>query len=207
MAEDRAEWEDKVFASEPFSQLPPLATTPCSVEDRGNPTQCRPPSSVLWSQIEASVIPSITLSSDAAEYKMSHLKPACSVSGMWKYVMSNPGLVSPLKPGSATPLAIRSTTYCVPCEGPVALLCRLPLGALVTPLAKQNPKEVRKIDVSKVGMKCRICFEVCVCVILEAPASVHGATVHEGVWVVWSLHVSSHDLAGLWREVPVLLLW
>lgn len=39
MAEDRAEWEGKVFISEPFSPLPPLATTSCIIEDRGNHTQ------------------------------------------------------------------------------------------------------------------------------------------------------------------------
>ncbi|XP_008286897.1 protein transport protein Sec24C [Stegastes partitus] len=77
MAEDRAEWEGKVFVSEPFSRLPPLATTSCVVEDRGN----------------------------------------------------------------ASPSAIRSTSYCVPCEGQTALLSRLPLGALVTPLVKQNAGE------------------------------------------------------------------
>ncbi|XP_074526410.1 protein transport protein Sec24C isoform X2 [Halichoeres trimaculatus] len=77
LAEDRAEWEDKVFVSEPFSRLPPLATTSCVVEDRG----------------------------------------------------------------SASPCAIRSTSYCVPCEGQTALLSRLPLGALVTPLAKQKAGE------------------------------------------------------------------
>ncbi|XP_034397666.1 protein transport protein Sec24C [Cyclopterus lumpus] len=74
IAEDAAEWGGKVFVSEPFSRLPPLATTSCIVEDRG----------------------------------------------------------------SASPLAIRSASYCVPREGPTALLSRLPLGALVTPLAKLN---------------------------------------------------------------------
>uniref|UniRef100_A0A8D3AMD6 Protein transport protein Sec24C-like n=1 Tax=Scophthalmus maximus TaxID=52904 RepID=A0A8D3AMD6_SCOMX len=77
IAEDRAEWEGKVFVSEPFSRLPPLATTSCIIEDRGN----------------------------------------------------------------ASPLAIRATSYCVPCEGQTALLSRLPLGALVTPLARGNPGE------------------------------------------------------------------
>ncbi|XP_049434438.1 protein transport protein Sec24C [Epinephelus fuscoguttatus] len=77
IAEDRAEWEGKVFVSEPFSRLPPLATTSCIVEDRGN----------------------------------------------------------------ASPLAIRAASYCVPCEGQTALLSRLPLGALLTPLAKQNAGE------------------------------------------------------------------
>ncbi|XP_029296457.1 protein transport protein Sec24C [Cottoperca gobio] len=77
IADDRAEWEGKVFVSEPFSRLPPLATTSCVIEDRGN----------------------------------------------------------------ASPLAIRSASYCVPCEGQTALLSRLPLGALVTPLAKQNAGE------------------------------------------------------------------
>ncbi|GLD54386.1 protein transport protein Sec24C-like protein, partial [Lates japonicus] len=77
IAEDRAEWEGKVFVSEPFSRLPPLATTSCIIEDRGN----------------------------------------------------------------ASPFAIRSTSYCVPCEGQTALLSRLPVGALVTPLAKQNAGE------------------------------------------------------------------
>ncbi|XP_068455040.1 protein transport protein Sec24C [Clinocottus analis] len=71
IAEDAAEWGGKVFLSEPFSRLPPLATTSCIVEDRGN----------------------------------------------------------------ASPLAIRSASYCVPCDGPTALLSRLPLGALLTPLA------------------------------------------------------------------------
>ncbi|XP_051279774.1 protein transport protein Sec24C [Dicentrarchus labrax] len=77
IAEDKAEWEGKVFVSEPFSRLPPLATTTCIIEDRGN----------------------------------------------------------------ASPFAIRSTSYCVPCEGQTALLSRLPLGALVSPLAKQNAGE------------------------------------------------------------------
>ncbi|XP_072243466.1 protein transport protein Sec24C [Leuresthes tenuis] len=77
MAEDRAEWEGKVFVSEPFSRLPPLATTSCVIEDRGN----------------------------------------------------------------ASPNAIRSTSYCVPCEGQAGLLTHLPLGALVTPLVKQNSGE------------------------------------------------------------------
>ncbi|XP_037536127.1 protein transport protein Sec24C [Nematolebias whitei] len=74
MEEDKAEWEGKVFVSEHFSQLPPLPTTPCVIEDKGN----------------------------------------------------------------ASPLAIRSTTYCVPCDGQTVLLSRLPLGALVTPLVKQK---------------------------------------------------------------------
>ncbi|XP_017283266.1 protein transport protein Sec24C isoform X2 [Kryptolebias marmoratus] len=74
MEEDKAEWDGRVFVSERLSQLPPLATTPCVVEDRGN----------------------------------------------------------------ASPSAIRSTTYCVPCEGQAALLSRLPLGALLTPLVQQT---------------------------------------------------------------------
>ncbi|XP_028270110.1 protein transport protein Sec24C isoform X2 [Parambassis ranga] len=77
MAEDRAEWEGKVFVSEPFSRLPPLATTPCIIEDRGN----------------------------------------------------------------ASPHAIRSVSYVVPCDGQMAVISRLPLGALVTPLLKQNAGE------------------------------------------------------------------
>uniref|UniRef100_A0A1A7WEM8 Protein transport protein Sec24C-like n=1 Tax=Iconisemion striatum TaxID=60296 RepID=A0A1A7WEM8_9TELE len=77
MEEDEAEWGGKVFVSEPFSRLPPLATTHSLIEDKGN----------------------------------------------------------------ASPLAIRCTTYCVPCEGQTVLLSRLPLGALVTPLARQNPDE------------------------------------------------------------------
>ncbi|XP_054895010.1 protein transport protein Sec24C isoform X2 [Poeciliopsis prolifica] len=36
MAEDRAEWDGKVFISEHFSRLPPLPTTSCVIEDRGN---------------------------------------------------------------------------------------------------------------------------------------------------------------------------
>ncbi|KAM9858209.1 protein transport protein Sec24C [Aulostomus maculatus] len=77
MAEDQAEWEGKVFVSEPFSHLPPLATTYCIIEDKGN----------------------------------------------------------------AGPNVIRSTSYCVPCDGQTTLLSRLPLGALVTPLAEQGPED------------------------------------------------------------------
>lgn len=44
--------------------------------------------------------------------------------------------------GNASPFAIRSTSYCVPCEGQAALLSRLPLGALITPLVKQSAEEV-----------------------------------------------------------------
>ncbi|XP_012992033.3 protein transport protein Sec24C isoform X2 [Esox lucius] len=36
MAEDRAEWGGKVFVSGPDCSLPPLATTDCVMEDRGN---------------------------------------------------------------------------------------------------------------------------------------------------------------------------
>ncbi|MED6248142.1 hypothetical protein ATANTOWER_027532 [Ataeniobius toweri] len=39
--------------------------------------------------------------------------------------------------GNVSPLAVRSVTYCVPCDGQTALLSRLPLGALVTPFSKQ----------------------------------------------------------------------
>ncbi|KAM4616638.1 protein transport protein Sec24C [Polymixia lowei] len=77
MAEDRSEWEGKTFVSEPGSPLPPLATTSCIIEDRGNVSPC----------------------------------------------------------------VIRSTTSWVPCESQTALLSHLPLGALVTPLAKQAPGE------------------------------------------------------------------
>ncbi|XP_056142992.1 protein transport protein Sec24C [Lampris incognitus] len=70
--EDRSEWEGRVFVSEPGSPLPPLATTSCIIEDRGN----------------------------------------------------------------ASPCFLRSTSYCVPCEGQAASLSHLPLGALATPLAR-----------------------------------------------------------------------
>ncbi|KAK6306013.1 hypothetical protein J4Q44_G00229380 [Coregonus suidteri] len=36
MEEDRTAWEGKVFVSKPNSSLPPLATTDCVMEDRGN---------------------------------------------------------------------------------------------------------------------------------------------------------------------------
>lgn len=49
--------------------------------------------------------------------------------------------------GNASPLAIRSTTYCVPRDGQMVLLSRLPLGALVTPLVKQNAGEVGLIKI------------------------------------------------------------
>ena len=39
MAEDRAEWEGKVYRSGPDSSLPPLATTRCNIEDGGRDTQ------------------------------------------------------------------------------------------------------------------------------------------------------------------------
>ncbi|XP_072520752.1 protein transport protein Sec24C [Salminus brasiliensis] len=38
MGEDRAQWEGKVFSSEPQSSVPPLSTTACTLEDRGNAT-------------------------------------------------------------------------------------------------------------------------------------------------------------------------
>ncbi|XP_077416715.1 protein transport protein Sec24C isoform X2 [Vanacampus margaritifer] len=77
MADDRAEWEGKVFVSESFGPPPPLPTTSCIMEDGG----------------------------------------------------------------SASPRAIRSTTYCFPQDGPTALLARLPLAMLVTPLARRNSLE------------------------------------------------------------------
>ncbi|CAL8345879.1 unnamed protein product [Lota lota] len=77
MAEDRAEWEGKVYVSGPDSSLPPLATTCCNIEDGGSPS----------------------------------------------------------------PRAIRSTTYRIPCEAQAARLSRLPLGALLSPMAPQGPGE------------------------------------------------------------------
>ncbi|XP_059909912.1 protein transport protein Sec24C [Gadus macrocephalus] len=77
MAEDRAEWEGKVYRSGPDSSLPPLATTRCIIEDGG----------------------------------------------------------------SASPCAIRCTTYRVPCEAQAAQLSRLPLGALLSPIAPLGPGE------------------------------------------------------------------
>ncbi|KAJ7993718.1 hypothetical protein DPEC_G00257580 [Dallia pectoralis] len=74
MEEDRAEWEGKVFVSGPDSSLPPLATTECVMEDRGN----------------------------------------------------------------ASPRFILATSHCFPCEGQTALQSHVPLGALVTPLAKMH---------------------------------------------------------------------
>ncbi|XP_072289583.1 protein transport protein Sec24C [Eucyclogobius newberryi] len=35
MDQDQAQWEGKVYVSEPLSRLPPLATTSCTVEDKG----------------------------------------------------------------------------------------------------------------------------------------------------------------------------
>ncbi|KAG7480811.1 hypothetical protein MATL_G00060150 [Megalops atlanticus] len=77
MEEDRAEWEGKVFVSEPGSPLPPLATTDCTVEDRGN----------------------------------------------------------------ASPRFIRCTSYSFPTEGTTAQQSHLPLGAIVTPLARLEKGE------------------------------------------------------------------
>nr|XP_020492301.1 protein transport protein Sec24C-like [Labrus bergylta] len=95
MADDRLEWEGKVFVSKPFSCVPPLATTSCAIEDRG----------------------------------------------------------------SASPLAIRSMSYSVPCDGQTALLSRLPLGALVTPLTEQNAgeKPLTVIKESERVMSCGWC--------------------------------------------------
>ncbi|XP_062308112.1 LOW QUALITY PROTEIN: protein transport protein Sec24C [Osmerus eperlanus] len=92
MEDDRAEWEGRVFVSELGSSLPPLATTECITEDRGN----------------------------------------------------------------ARPGYMRATSYCVPCEGPMALLSHLPLGALVTPLALPGPQE-RPLPVSSEGECVRGC--------------------------------------------------
>ncbi|XP_055743542.1 protein transport protein Sec24C [Salvelinus fontinalis] len=43
--------------------------------------------------------------------------------------------------GNCSPRFILSTSYCVPCEGQTALQSHLPLGALVTPLAKLHTGE------------------------------------------------------------------
>ncbi|KAJ8386022.1 hypothetical protein AAFF_G00178430 [Aldrovandia affinis] len=77
MEEDRDEWEGKVFVSEPGSPLPPLATTDCTVEDRGN----------------------------------------------------------------ASPRFIRCTSYSFPTEGIIAQQSHVPLGAIVTPLARLGKGE------------------------------------------------------------------
>ncbi|KAM6954516.1 protein transport protein Sec24C [Aplochiton taeniatus] len=82
MEEDQAEWEGRVFVSEPQSGLPPLATTDCTIQDHG----------------------------------------------------------------SASPCAVRATSYCVPCEGQSALLSHLPLGALLTPLTPLSLPEVHEAE-------------------------------------------------------------
>uniref|UniRef100_A0AAV2MQT5 4Fe-4S ferredoxin-type domain-containing protein n=1 Tax=Knipowitschia caucasica TaxID=637954 RepID=A0AAV2MQT5_KNICA len=74
MAEDQLKWEEKVYVSEPPSRLPPLATTSCTVQDKG----------------------------------------------------------------SASPFAIRATSYCFPCDGQTTQLSHLPLGAVISPLAGVN---------------------------------------------------------------------
>ncbi|XP_055017674.1 protein transport protein Sec24D isoform X2 [Boleophthalmus pectinirostris] len=74
MAEDQAQWEGKVYVSEPPSRLPPLPTTSCTIEDKG----------------------------------------------------------------SASPFAIRASTYCFPCDAQTTQLSHLPLGALISPLAGVN---------------------------------------------------------------------
>lgn len=51
-------------------------------------------------------------------------------------------LLIPRVVGNASPLAIRSTTYCLPRDGQTALLSRLPLGALVTPFMSPNAGKV-----------------------------------------------------------------
>ncbi|XP_055080344.1 protein transport protein Sec24C [Periophthalmus magnuspinnatus] len=74
MAEDQAQWEGKVYVSEPPSRLPPLPTTSCTIEDKG----------------------------------------------------------------SASPFAIRATSYCFPCDAQTTQLSHLPLGTLISPLAGVN---------------------------------------------------------------------
>lgn len=61
---------------------------------------------------------------------------------MWPPLTLPAPLPSPWPPGNAGPDAIRSTSYYFPREGQAALLSRLPLGALITPLAKQHAMKV-----------------------------------------------------------------
>ncbi|XP_069037867.1 protein transport protein Sec24C isoform X1 [Lepisosteus oculatus] len=75
--DDRDEWAGQVFVSDTSRQLPPLSSTECTVEDRGN----------------------------------------------------------------ASPRFIRCTSYSFPCDGGAAQRCHLPLGAVVTPLARLGPGE------------------------------------------------------------------
>ncbi|XP_018618000.2 protein transport protein Sec24C [Scleropages formosus] len=77
MEQDKLEWEGRVFVSEPSFALPPLATTDCAVEDRGN----------------------------------------------------------------ASPRFVRCTSYSFPCEGLAAQQSHVPLGAIVTPLARLEEGE------------------------------------------------------------------
>lgn len=145
-----------------------------------------------------------------------YLKPA---SHLWSSV-----LISVV--GNASPFAIRSTSYCVPCEGQAALLSCLPLGALITPLVKQSAEEVSFSLLSllhillKMEMKLQYCcynqliwhLDIrcikCVCLLpLEATPTVQRDRVCCGLWGVWSFHVSSDGLAGLWSKVLLPLLW
>ncbi|XP_062874101.1 protein transport protein Sec24C [Trichomycterus rosablanca] len=95
MNEDRAQWDGKVFASEPQSSVPPLSTTACTLEDRGN----------------------------------------------------------------ATARFIRCTTYSFPVEAQSAQQSHLPLGAIISPLARPENGEqaVPVCEVAECIKGCREC--------------------------------------------------
>ncbi|KAL2092534.1 hypothetical protein ACEWY4_012332 [Coilia grayii] len=94
MQEDQRQWEGKTFGAHAPSALPPLSTTDCIIEDKGN----------------------------------------------------------------ASPCFIRCTTYSFPCEALSAQQSHLPLGAIVTPLARQHKAE-RPVPVCEEGDCLRGCGE------------------------------------------------
>lgn len=53
---------------------------------------------------------------------------------------------------------------------------------------------------------CVLIFIVCL-LPLEAPPSVQRIRMCCWLWLVWSFHVPSDGLAGLWSEVLLPLLW
>lgn len=221
MAEDRAEWEGKVFVSEPFSRLPPLATTSCLIEDKG---KCR------RHHLEISCL--------------------CNTVGLQHYLQHELLLIDLISvelqvtrvlwpsapPRTACPAKVRPPCSAVcPWELWSLLLQVTMLERSVSRLfsenfsyfsqIKQHKLKYNKLKIEKwnrshatIGF-CAVYSDVCVknrfmgmylmCVCLSpgTTPSLQRVRVRGGLWVVRSLHVPGHGLAGLWSEILLPLLW
>lgn len=128
MSEDKAQWEGKIFASEPQSSVPPLSSTSCTLEDRGT------------------TYPHISLTEQIEFFLMQYTMMSQWHTVIWpSYSLlsfSSIILICFVYIGNATARFIRCTSYNFPVEAQSAQQSHLPLAAILCPLARPENEEV-----------------------------------------------------------------